>query len=182
MMGIENEYLKVIKERFTSIKSLGERTITQLSDEDIQWRLNDESNCISIIVKHVSGNMISRWTDFLHSDGEKPNRNRDQEFVNTITSKLQLIEIWEKGWSALFAALNQLTEKDLLRNVTIRGESHSVIEAIERQLAHYAYHIGQIVYIGKQIKGENWVSLSIPKGKSEEYLQQMLSDTRIKEK
>ena len=181
MMGIENEYLRVIKEQFISIKNLGDKTITQLSDEDIQWALNEESNSIAIIVKHLSGNMVSRWTNFLQSDGEKPDRNREQEFVNTISSKLELIEIWEKGWSVLLEVLNQLTEKDLLRNVTIRGESHSVIEAIERQLAHYAYHIGQIVYIGKQIKGENWESLSIPKGKSEEYLQQMLSDIRIKE-
>lgn len=181
-MGIENEYLRIIKERFAGVKNLGNKTIDQLSDEDIQWAFNEESNSIAVIVKHISGNMVSRWTDFLHSDGEKPNRNREQEFVNTISTKLELIEIWEKGWNVLFEALNQLTEKDLLRNVFIRGESHSVIEAIERQLAHYAYHIGQIVYIGKQLKNENWDSLSIPKGKSEEFLQQMLNNSSEKEK
>lgn len=118
--------------------------------------------------------MVSRFTDFLNSDGEKPNRNREQEFVDNIFTKAELTGILEKGWNTLFEALNNLSEKDLLKNVYIRGESHSVIEAIERQLAHYAYHIGQIVYIGKQIKSEDWQSLSIPKGKSESYLQQML--------
>ncbi len=181
-MGIEKEYLRIIKERFTSVKSLGEKTINQLTDEEIQWAFNEESNSIAVIVKHLSGNMVSRWTDFLHSDGEKPDRNREQEFINTISLKNELMEVWEKGWGILFAELNQLTETDLLRNVYIRGESHSVVEAIERQLAHYAYHIGQIVYIGKLIKNTNWQSLSIPKGKSEEYLQKMLTDTRIKEK
>ncbi|RWR05030.1 DUF1572 family protein [Siminovitchia fortis] len=173
-MRVEAEYLRVIKERFKSVKTLGDKTIEQLSEDDIHWKPNKESNSIAVIIKHLSGNMISRWTHFLHSDGEKAYRDRDQEFLDNVSSKAELREISERGWSTLFDTLDRLNEKDLLKNVYIRGESHSVIEAIERQLAHYAYHIGQIVYIGKQIKGENWESLSIPKGKSEDYLQQML--------
>ena len=174
VMSIETEYLRIIKERFKNVKNLGDKTIEQLSEDDIHWRLNEGSNSIAIIVKHLSGNMVSRWTDFLNSDGEKPYRNREQEFGDNILSKSELERVLEKGWNILFETLNILREKDLLKNVYIRGESHLVIEAIERQLAHYAYHIGQIVYIGKQIKNESWESLSIPKGKSEEYLQQML--------
>lgn len=174
-MNIEAEYLRIVKERFKSIKSLGDKAIEQLSEDDIHWAFNVESNSVAVIVTHLSGNMVSRWTDFLHSDGEKPNRDREQEFVDNISSTNELKETLEKGWNTLFEALNNLNEKDLLKNVYIRGESHLVIEAIERQLAHYAYHIGQIVYIGKQIRNENWRSLSIPKGKSESYLQQMLN-------
>ena len=173
-MSLGNEYLKVVQERFTSVKSLGEKTISQLSEEDIHWRFNEASNSVAVIVKHVSGNMVSRWTDFLTTDGEKANRNRDQEFENDISSKQELMTIWEKGWNVLFAALNELSEQDLLKTIYIRGERHTVLDAIERQMAHYAYHIGQIVFIGKQLKGDAWESLSIPKGNSEQYLQQML--------
>ncbi len=173
-MKVGNEYLKVVQKRFRSIKELGDKTIRQLSEEDIHWTLNETSNSIAVIVKHLSGNMVSRWTDFLISDGEKPNRNRDQEFINDISSKQEMISIWEKGWSVLFEAIDALAERDLLKTVYIRGERHTVIEAIERQMAHYAYHIGQIVYVGKQIKNKRWNSLSIPKGKSEEYLQERL--------
>ncbi|WP_416828274.1 DUF1572 domain-containing protein [Ectobacillus polymachus] len=177
-MNLGIEYLKVVKERFNDVKRLGDNTISQLSEEDIHWGFNEASNSIAVIVKHVSGNMISRWTDFLTTDGEKPNRNRDQEFEDNISSKQELISIWEKGWNTLFKTLNELGEQDLLKNIYIRGESHTVVEAIERQMAHYAYHIGQIVYIGKQLKDANWESLSIPKGKSEEHLQQMLKKHR----
>jgi len=173
-MSIETEYLRIVIERFKNVKSLGDRTIEQLAEDDIHWKLNEDSNSIAVIAKHLSGNMISRWTDFLHSDGEKPYRNREQEFANDISSKNEMIEISEKGWNTLFETLKSLKETDLLKNVYIRGESHLVIDAIERQLAHYSYHIGQIVHIGKQIKGEAWESLSIPKGKSEDYLQEML--------
>ncbi|MBW8349170.1 DUF1572 domain-containing protein [Bacillus sp. IITD106] len=173
-MSVGTEYLRVISERFNNIKSLGDRTFEQLSEEDIHWSMNEDSNSVAVIVKHLSGNMISRWTDFLDSDGEKPYRKREQEFENDITSKKDMIEISEKGWSILFKTLHSLKESDLMKAVYIRGEKHSVIDAIERQLAHYSYHIGQIVYIGKQLKGENWDSLSIPRGKSEEYLQEML--------
>ncbi|SOC39920.1 DUF1572 domain-containing protein [Ureibacillus acetophenoni] len=173
-MSIGNEYIKVIIERFKSLKNLGDKTFQQLCDKDIHWTYNEESNSISIIVKHMSGNMVSRWTDFLTSDGEKEYRNRDDEFVDDITSKYDLMIVWEKGWKSLFDTLNSLREEDLLKQITIRGEKHTVIEAIERQVAHYAYHVGQIVYIGKQIKNDLWNNLSIPKGKSEAYLKKML--------
>lgn len=179
-MGIGIEYLKVVQEKFKSVKGLGDKTINQLSEDDIHWTLNKGSNSVTVIVKHLSGNMESRWSDFLTSDGEKPNRNREQEFEDNISSKQELIEIWEKGWNTLFESLSNLGEQDLLKNIYIRGESHTVLEAIERQMAHYAYHIGQLVYIGKQTKGENWENLSIPIGKSEEYLQQMLKEHQTK--
>ncbi len=169
-MNIGNEYLKIVQERFESVKDLGDKTISQLAEKDIHWKLNEASNSIAIIAKHLSGNMISRWTDFLTTDGEKSTRNRDQEFEEDVTSKQEMIVSWEKGWNTLFDALNSLENQDLLKNVTIRGEKHTVLEAIERQMAHYAYHVGQIVYVGKQLKDENWKTLSIPKGKSEEYL------------
>ena len=173
-MSLGNEYLKVVQERFTSVKSLGEKTISQLSEDDIHWSFNEASNSVAVIVKHVSGNMVSRWTDFLTTDGEKANRNRDQEFEAELLTKQELMTIWEKGWNALFEALNELSDQDLLKKIYIRGERHTVLDAIERQMAHYAYHIGQIVFIGKQLKGDAWESLSIPKGNSEQYLKQML--------
>lgn len=173
-MSMETEYVRIIKERFKSVKSLGDKAIAQLSEEDIHWAFNEESNSVAVIVQHLSGNMVSRWTDFLNSDGEKPNRNREQEFIDHLLTKDEMMGILEDGWNTLFEALHYLSEEDLLKKVYIRAESHVVIDAIERQLAHYAYHIGQIVYIGKQIKSKDWNSLSIPKGQSEAYLQQML--------
>lgn len=172
-MNFEKEYLKVVLERFKSVKDLGDKTINQLLEDDIHWRLNDESNSIAVIVKHLSGNMVSRWSDFLTSDGEKSYRNRDQEFEETLLSKQEMIVIWEKGWHILFETLTDLDEQDLLKNIYIRSEKHSVIDAIERQMVHYSYHIGQIVYIGKQVKHKDWKSLSIPKGQSKEYLEYM---------
>ena len=180
MMNFGNEYLKIVQERFKNVKTLGDKTISQLSDDDIHWVLNAGSNSIAVIVKHLSGNMTSRWADFLTSDGEKPFRNREQEFEDTISSKPELIITWDKGWNTLFDSLNDLVEQDLLIQVYIRGEGLTVLEAIERQLAHYAYHIGQLVFIGKQLKDGNWESLSIPKGESEEYLQQMLKRNHTK--
>ena len=176
-MVLGKEYLKVVEERFQTVKNLGDKTINQLAEDDIQWSFNEASNSIGVIVKHLSRNMMSRWSDFLTTDGEKPDRNRDQEFENDISSKKDLLTTWEGGWAVLFNTLNGLTEEDLLKHILIRGEDHTVLEAIERQMAHYAYHIGQIVHIGKQLKGENWRSLSIPRGKSEEYLQGKLNGT-----
>jgi len=173
-LSIGKEYLKVVIERFKSLKDLGDKTIQQLSDEELHWTYNEESNSVSIIVKHMSGNMVSRWTDFLTTDGEKEYRNRDDEFVDDITSKYDLMIVWEKGWKALFDTLTSLKEEDLLKHITIRGEKHTAIEAIERQVAHLGYHVGQMVYIGKQIKNDLWQNLSIPKGKSEVYLREML--------
>lgn len=174
-MSIGSEYLKVVLARFKSVKELGDKTIQQLSEDDIHWALNEHSNSMAIIVKHLSGNMVSRWTDFLTSDGEKPNRHRDQEFINTISSKQELLSVWEQGWHVLLNAINELEEEDLLKKVHIRGEGHTVIDAIERQIVHYATHVGQMVYVGKQIKAESWKTLSIPKGQSDAYLQEMLN-------
>ncbi|WP_028782256.1 DUF1572 family protein [Thalassobacillus devorans] len=173
-MEVGSEYLRVVIERFDSLRDLGVKTIHQISEEGIHWKYNAESNSIAVIVKHLSGNMVSRWSDFLTSDGEKASRQRDDEFEDDIPSKNELLTVWDSGWNTLFTALRSLTAEDLLNQITIRGENHLVIEAIERQMAHYAYHVGQIVYIGKQINGNEWESLSIPKGKSEEYLKHML--------
>ncbi|NWN97293.1 MAG: DUF1572 family protein [Bacillus sp. (in: Bacteria)] len=177
-MNIGNVYLRVVIERFKSVKTLGDKTIEQLSEKDIHWTYNQESNSIAVIVKHLSGNMISRWTDFLTSDGEKENRNRDEEFIDDVSSKSELISVWEKGWDVLIDTLTGLNEDDLLETIKIRGEKHLVLEAIERQIAHYAYHVGQIVYIGKQLKDSEWKTLSIPRGKSEDYRKEMLEKHR----
>jgi hypothetical protein len=178
MMKIGNVYLKVVVERFKSVKTLGDKTIEQLSEQDIHWTYNQESNSVAVIVKHLSGNMISRWTDFLTSDGEKENRNRDEEFIDDIFSKSELMRVWEKGWNVLIDTLTGLKEEDLLKTIKIRGEKHFVLEAIERQMTHYAYHVGQIVYIGKQLKDSEWKTLSIPRGKSEDYRKEMLAKHR----
>jgi hypothetical protein len=159
-------YLNSAKKEFERYKSLGEKTFEQLKDEDMFWQYNDESNSIAIIVQHIAGNMLSRWSDFLTSDGEKPWRDRDIEFNNNIKSREELLAKWNEGWDCLFNALNAIKEDDLQKQVYIRNEPHTVTEAINRQLAHYPYHIGQIAFMGKMIAGAGWNSLSIPKGKS----------------
>jgi hypothetical protein len=148
---------------FKSLKSLGDGALSQLDEESLHWALDKESNNIAIIVKHVSGNMLSRWKDFLTTDGEKPNRNRDDEFVDDIETLASLIETWEKGWTVLFHALEALQPEDLLRTVTIRGQDLTVIQAINRQTSHYGYHVGQIVYMAKAYKSAGWQTLSIAK-------------------
>ncbi|MFJ7647461.1 DUF1572 family protein [Lysinibacillus sp. NPDC097279] len=173
-MSMGETYLHVVLERFKSVKADGDKTIAQLDIEQLHWAFNEESNSIAVIVKHVSGNMISRWTDFLLTDGEKTTRNRDDEFIDSIESKKELIAIWEKGWQVFLNALESLTTEDLLTNVTIRGQQHTVIDAIERQMAHYASHVGQIVYVGKQIKGNEWNTLSIPRGQSRAFTEAMI--------
>ncbi|GAA0594883.1 DUF1572 domain-containing protein [Virgibacillus siamensis] len=173
-MNLGKTYLQVVSSRFNAMKKQGDQTINRLSEEEIHWTYNDVSNSVAVIVKHLNGNMISRWTNMLHSDGEKPHRNRDREFEDDIGSKQELIFAWEKGWETLFATLDSLKEDDLLKSIYIRGEEHTVLDAIERQMAHYASHVGQIIYIGKQLLGDGWESLSIPKGKSQEYLDEML--------
>jgi hypothetical protein len=150
-------------------KKLGERAIEQTPEEALTVELDPESNSIAIIVKHLAGNMRSRWSDFLSSDGEKPDRNRDSEFVEPPRSRQELMEMWEKGWGFVFAAVDSLTDADLGRTVTIRSEPHSVMQAINRQLAHYAYHVGQIVYVARHFAGDRWQSLTIPRGKSVDY-------------
>lgn len=164
-----NNYLESAIKQFEYYKMLGEKTFEQLTDEQLFWQYNQESNSIATIVKHLWGNMLSRWTDFLTTDGEKEWRKRDAEFDNNIADKAELLSKWNEGWDCLFNALNPLTEDDLNKEIFIRNQGHSVIEAINRQLAHYPYHIGQIVFIGKMVCNDNWTSLSIPKGNSKEY-------------
>lgn len=166
---MKTKYLNSIKKEFNYYKSLGERTFDQLAEKDLFWQFNEESNSIAIIVNHISGNMKSRWTDFLTSDGEKIWRNRDMEFETVIKSKLELIRKWEDGWQCLFLALDSINDQNFNAKVYIRNQEHSIMEALNRQLAHYTYHIGQIVYIGKMLKGKEWQSLSIPRGKSNDF-------------
>ncbi|MDV2682906.1 DUF1572 family protein [Alkalihalophilus lindianensis] len=163
-----SEYVRVVTSRFLEMKKTAEKAFEQVEEDFLCWSPNEESNSIAVIVQHMSGNMISRWTDFLTTDGEKKERNRDQEFINTIENKEQLYEVWNRGWGVLFHALKDLKEEELLHTVFIRNEPHTVIEAIERQMYHYSYHTGQIVYITKQVAGEEWTSLTIPKKKSKD--------------
>jgi len=160
---------------FRMYKSLGERAMAQVSDEQLQKTLDGGSNSIAVIVKHLAGNMHSRWTDFLTTDGEKPDRHRDSEFETPPANRSALMELWESGWGCLFAALNSLQDSDLGRTVYIRGEAHSVMQAINRQVAHYALHIGQIVFLAKHLQSSRWVPLSIPRGKSEEFNSKLAS-------
>jgi hypothetical protein len=157
---------------FKQYKALGDKTFEQLSESDISWKANEASNSVAIIVHHLSGNMLSRFTDFLTSDGEKPWRKRDDEFDYGYPSKAEMLEAWEDGWRVVFNALENLQDRQLNDKVYIRGEQHTVMEAILRQLAHYSSHIGQIQYIGKEIRGNDWKSLSIPKGRSQEFNQE----------
>jgi hypothetical protein len=168
---INENYLKSMNRQFLYYKSLGEKAIAQVEDEKkLFWQYNEDSNSIATIVKHLSGNMISRWTDFFTTDGEKEWRNRDSEFENDLKTRAEVMDIWNKGWDRLFKTLNEeIKPEDLERIIYIRNEGHTVMEAINRQLAHYPYHVGQIVFIAKMIKGESWESLSIPRNKSKEY-------------
>ncbi|MGE0586982.1 MAG: DUF1572 family protein [Cyclobacteriaceae bacterium] len=168
-MSVESNFLESTIKLFGYYKSLGEKTFEQLSDEDIRWKPNEASNSIGLIVHHLSGNMLSRWTDFLTTDGEKPWRDREAEFAQDYSNKEEMIAAWQKGWDCLLHALNSLKPEDLSRIVYIRNEGQTVVEVIHRQLAHYSSHVGQIMYIGKQLKGESWSSLSIPKGGSSEF-------------
>jgi hypothetical protein len=154
---------------FRNYKRLAEGAMMQVSDEQLYTTLDPEMNSIALIVKHMAGNMCSRWTDFLTSDGEKPWRNRDCEFEEPPAGRAALMEMWERGWATMFAAIEPLTDADLSRKVTIRGEAHSVMQAINRQLAHYPYHCGQIVFLAKHLQHENWRSLSVPWRGSEEF-------------
>ncbi|TGV03320.1 DinB family protein [Flavivirga rizhaonensis] len=168
-------YLKSIIKQFEYYKSLGDKTFNQLSFEELQKEFTEDSNSIAIVVKHIVGNMLSRWTNFLTEDGEKEWRHRDQEFEDTYTSKNDLTKAWDQGWKCLFDAITPLSENDLERIIYIRNQGHTVVEAINRQLAHYSYHTGQIVFLGKLVKGKNWQSLSIPKGDSSKYNKEKFS-------
>jgi hypothetical protein len=166
---MKSEYLSSIIKHSETYKTLAEKTLDRIPEDMIQWEYNEVSNSIGVIVKHISGNMLSRWTDFLTTDGEKEWRHRDSEFENDIHNKKELMKKWNEGWKCYFKALNSLKEEDLKRIILIRNEEHTVEDAINRQLAHYSYHIGQIVYLAKLICGEDWISLSVPKGKSKEF-------------
>ncbi len=174
-------YLTSTQKQFLYYKSLGEKTFSQLSDEQLFWQFNPESNSIAMIVRHLWGNMLSRWTDFLTTDGEKESRNRDGEFENGTTTRQEMMAQWDAGWQCLFDALNALTENDLNKIIYIRNMGHTVTEAINRQLAHYPYHIGQIVFIGKMLLDDQWTSLSIPRGTSDSYNADKFSQPKRKE-
>ena len=168
-METNASFLESAKKQFLYYKMLGEKAINQLEDEQLFISLNEETNSIAQIVKHLSGNMLSRWTDFLTLDGEKEWRDRDGEFVDTYQSKEELLENWNIGWDCLFNAINPLQPEQLSDIIYIRNEGHSVVEAINGQLAHYAYHVGQIVFYAKLLKKTEWESLSIPRNKSGDY-------------
>jgi hypothetical protein len=167
-------YLASVKKYFHQQKSLGDKTIEQLDEENISWQYNENSNSIAIIVQHLWGNMLSRWTNFLTEDGEKEWRDRDLEFEPVIKTKEELKQKWEAGWQCVFSALDSLTENDLDKTIFIRKEPQTVIDAITRQLAHYSNHVGQIVYAGKMMLNNQWVSLSIPKGNSKDFNKKMM--------
>jgi len=151
-------------------KKLAEKAIAQMKDDELFVMLDEESNSVAVIMKHMAGNMFSRWTDFLTSDGEKPDRNRDMEFViESNTTKNDVLDYWERGWACVFAALEPLTLADFEKTVMIRGEEHTIVQAINRQLMHYSYHIGQIVYLAKHFRSTEWTSLSVPRNKSAEF-------------
>ncbi|MBL7830527.1 MAG: DUF1572 family protein [Saprospiraceae bacterium] len=163
---------------FKYYKQLGDKSIEPLTTEELNYKPDEFSNSIGIIIQHLSGNMLSRWTDFLTTDGEKPTRNRDMEFEPLNFSKEEYLEMWSSGWDCLFSALEHLDEEDLSRIVYIRNEGHTAEQAIMRQVAHYSYHVGQIVLLAKVLRGENWVNLSIPKQKSNEFNQSKFSEEK----
>ncbi|MEO8235500.1 MAG: DUF1572 family protein [Flavobacterium sp.] len=168
-MEINSIYLDSVKKQMHYYKTIAEKAMEQLEPEQLFISVNEDTNSIATIVKHLSGNMISRWTDFLTTDGEKEWRNRDEEFENFIETKEALLGIWDKGWNCFFNTINDLKPEQLSAIIYIRNEGHTVIEAINRQLAHYPYHIGQIVFYAKMLKKSEWNSLSIPKNKSNDY-------------
>lgn len=167
-MNLANDFLSNCIKRFEEYKVLGDKTFDQLEDADMHFRPNEASNSIAIIIRHMHGNMMSRWTNFLTEDGEKEWRRRDDEFEAGPFSKKQLLELWQEGWKTLLDALHSLKEEDLVKTITIRKKPLTVNDAILRQLAHYSSHVGQLMYIGKMLKNESWTSLSLPKAKEQQ--------------
>jgi hypothetical protein len=163
------KYTDNAKNLFRMYKNLGDKAIAQLENNHLNWSANEDTNSIATIVKHMWGNMLSRWIDFKTTDGEKPWRKRDAEFEQTELSRSQILEMWEEGWACLFHALDTITDEELEQIIYIRNEGHTILEAVNRQIGHYAYHVGQIVYIAKMCKSTSWDSLSIPRNKSSEY-------------
>jgi len=170
MSDIASHYLDEARRQFRGHKRMGERAMEQLRDADLFVTLDPEANSVATLVKHLAGNMRSRFTDFLTTDGEKPDRFRDREFeLNPATSRDEVMKWWEEGWACVFGAVDSLMPEDVMRTVTVRGEPHTVIQAINRQIAHYAQHTGQIVFLAKHLRSGEWKTLSIPRGKSEDY-------------
>jgi len=168
--AITNEYLKDAIGSFKTYKKLAEKAIEQVTPQELFVTLDEEGNSIAVVMKHMAGNMLSRWTDFLTSDGEKPDRNRDMEFViEEGTTKEAVLAYWERGWQAVFAAVEPLQPQDFERTVSIRGEAHTIVQAINRQLTHYSYHVGQIVFLAKHFRSSQWKSLSVPRNRSAEF-------------
>ena len=173
-MTLGEHYLQDAVKEFRKMKAMAERALAQVSEAQLFREIDAESNSLAIIMKHLAGNMRSRWTDFLSSDGEKPDRQRDTEFeLEPADTKAALLERWEDGWRRVFAAVEPLRGDDLLKTVMIRGEPHTVLQAIDRQLTHYSQHVGQILFLAKHLAGEKWQTLSIPRGKSEEFNEKM---------
>jgi hypothetical protein len=168
-------YLQDSLSLFHYYKKLAEGAIEQVTDDQLFVRLDDEMNSIGLIMKHMAGNMRSRWTDFLTTDGEKPDRNRDTEFVDPPNTRPALMQVWNEGWERVFNALEPLTDADLERKVMIRGEPHSIMQGINRQIAHYAYHCGQIVFLAKHFRASEWRSLTVPRNKSAEFNRRVLA-------
>ena len=179
-VDLASHYLDEIRRQFRGHKRLAEGGMAQLTDEELLAALDPESNSVAVIVKHISGNMRSRFTDFLTTDGEKPTRNRDQDFElnSATTTRADLLRWWEEGWARVFEAIEGLKPEDLMRIVTIRGEPHTVVQAINRQVAHYSYHVGQIVFLAKHFRAKDWKTLSIPRGKSQEVNQRAMADRK----
>ena len=175
-----NEYLPSVRKQFAYYKQLGDKTFEQLKDEHLFQTFNAESNSIATVVKHLWGNMLSRWTDIFHSDGEKEWRDREGEFETPLTTRAEMMQKWEEGWNLLFSVLDSLQPEDLDKVIYIRNQGHSVMEAINRQLAHYPYHVGQIVYVGKMLAEGGWTSLSIPRGGTHTYNQNKFSQPKAR--
>lgn len=173
MLKFTTSYVEDAKAVFEQYKQLAEKAMAQVRDDQLALAPDQESNSIAVIAKHLAGNMRSRWTDFLTSDGEKPSRDRDSEFEEPPKTRAELMKMWDEGWGCLFHALDGLTDKDLDRTVTIRGEKHSVMQAINRQVAHYADHCGQIIYLAKHLQHDRWKTLSVPRHRSGEYTQKV---------
>ena len=172
--SFEQQYLKDSRATFSGYKKLAERALAQISDEELFATIDEESNSIAVLMKHLARNMISRWTDFLTSDGEKPDRNRDLEFViDAQDTKAELFAYWEKGWDCLSNALENLHPADFEQKVLIRGEEHTIVQAVNRQMTHYAYHVGQIVFLSKHFRSKDWKSLSVPKNRSASFNEYM---------
>jgi hypothetical protein len=178
LTNMQSDYITSVQQQFRYYKMLGDKTIDQLTPEQLYWQYNGTSNSVGIIIQHVSGNMLSRWTDFLTTDGEKDFRKRDEEFEEKKLSHRDLLAQWERGWECLFTALASVNDENFDTVIYIRNQGHSIPEAINRQMMHYAYHVGQMVHIGKMLRDNEWQSLSIPKGKSKAYNQDKFSQEK----